>query len=61
MDIYHMHCCFLLLKNIFSVSLFLRGRRGGVGRGGQRIQSRLCADSREADVGLELMNQELMT
>ena len=30
-------------------------------RGRQRIQSRLCADSREPDAGLKLMNYEIMT
>ena len=34
------------------------GRVGGRERGRQRIQSGLCADSRETDVGLELMNHE---
>ena len=33
----------------------------GAEREGQKIQSRLCADSREPDVGLELMNHEIMT
>ena len=30
-------------------------------RGGQRIQSRLCTDSREPNAGLKLMNHEIMT
>ena len=30
-------------------------------RGGQRIQSRFCTDSREHDVKLELTNCEIMT
>ena len=30
-------------------------------RGRQRIRSRLCADRREPDVGLEPMNCEIMT
>ena len=34
-----------------------RGRK----RGGQRIQSRLCADNRQPDAGLELMNHKIMT
>ena len=34
-----------------------RGRE----RGRQRIQSRLCADSNEPDVGLRLTNREIMT
>ena len=29
-------------------------------RGGQRIQSRLCTDSREPDAGFELTNREIM-
>ena len=33
----------------------------GRGRGGERIQSRVCADSNEPDVGLELTNCEIMT
>ena len=51
--------------------LFLRERereregvRAGEGqreRGRQRIQSRLCADSREPSVGLELMNCEIQS
>ena len=35
--------------------------RGGAERERQRIQSRLCADSRESDAGLELVNPEIMT
>ena len=35
--------------------------RRGRQRGGQRIQSRLCADSSEPDVGLKLTNREIMT
>ena len=34
---------------------------GGAERGGQRIPSRLCADSSEPDVGLELRNREIVT
>ena len=30
-------------------------------REGQRIRSRLCADSSEPDVGLELTNREIVT
>ena len=48
----------------FYVYLFLRegARAGEVQReGGQKVQSGLCADSREPDVGLELMNHEIMT
>ena len=44
----------------FNGYLFLRERDGisggGAERRGQRIQSRLCADSGEPDVGLELTN-----
>ena len=53
--------------NFFNVYLFLRERErestsgGGTERGGQRIQSELCADSNEPDVGLKLMNCETMT
>ena len=36
-------------------------RRGGTERGRQRIRNRLCADSREPDAGLELVNRELVT
>ena len=35
--------------------------RGGTERGGERIPSRLHAVSMEPDVGLELMNHEIMT
>ena len=34
-----------------------RGRE----RGGERMPSRLCADSRKPDVGLKLRNHEIMT
>ena len=34
---------------------------GGVEWGRQRIQSRLCIDSREPDTGLQPMNYEIMT
>ena len=48
----------------FNVYLFLR-ERAWAGEGqrkrGQRIQSRLCADSSEPNVGLELTNCEIMT
>ena len=33
----------------------------GRDRGEQRIQSGLCADSRESDAGLELTSHEIMT
>ena len=58
----------LMYLFIFNVYLFLKEREctrtggGGAGGGGkQRIQSGLCADSSEPDVGLELMNREIMT
>ena len=35
--------------------------RDGQNGGRQRIRSRVCGDSRESDVGLELMNCEIMT
>ena len=38
-----------------------RTSREGAEIGGQRIQSRLCTDSREPDAGLELTNHEMMT
>ena len=34
--------------------------RGGAERGTQRMESGLCADSREPDVGLELTNHEIV-
>ena len=38
------------------------GTRVGEGKkGGQRIQSRICADSSEPNVGLELTNHKIMT
>ena len=38
-----------------------RTSREGAETRGQRIQSRLCTDSREPDAGLELTNHEIMT
>ena len=35
--------------------------RGAEKDGDKRIPSRLCADSREPDVGLKLRNREIMT
>ena len=50
------------LKNIY---LFLRDRKHewvkGRGKGGQKIWNRLCTDSREPNVGLELINHKIMT
>ena len=34
---------------------------GGAERGGQKLFSRLCADSREPHVGLDLINREIVT
>ena len=39
----------------------MTGRGRGRERGGQRIQNRLCDDSKEPDVGLKLTNHEIMT
>ena len=62
-----------IFKNTFNIYFCVRERkretrdgeenvrRGGAERGGQRIRSRLCADSREPDVGLEPTNYEIMT
>ena len=53
--------------SFFNVYLFLRERErastsgGGAERGGKRIQSGLCSDSRESDVGLVLLNRKIMT
>ena len=46
--------------------IFERERKREWGKGrererGQRIRSRLCTDSREPDVRLELTNQEITT
>ena len=38
-----------------------RERGWGRERWGQRILSRLCADSREPDAGLEPMNREILS
>ena len=52
----------VFINFFFNVYLFLRERERertsetGAGRGGQRIQSELRADSSESDVGLELAN-----
>ena len=51
---------FLLLL-FFLMFIFERKSRGGAERGGQRTQSRICADSREGNAGLELTNHEIMT
>ena len=47
-------CCFVCM-------LRDRASEGGAEREGQRIQSRLSADSREPGVGFELTNRETMT
>ena len=46
---------------VSKVYLFERERGRGRERGRQRIRSRLFADSREPDVGLELRNWEIMS
>ena len=38
-----------------------RKSRGGAERERQRIQSRLCADRRELDAGLEFANREILS
>ena len=49
-------------RNFFLMFLFLREReRRSRERGGERIQSKLCANSREPNTGLELMNHEVTT
>ena len=54
-------------KKIIYMFLFIFERESvceqgrGRERGRQRIQSRLCADSNEPDVGLRLTNREIMT
>ena len=45
----------------FTVYVYLTTGGRGSDSGGQRIQSRLCADSREPDTGFELTNCEFMT
>ena len=48
----------------YFLSLFILEERESTSRGGaerERITSRLCTDSAEFDVGLELMNCEIMT
>ena len=56
-------CIYFFIFIYLSVHLFLREStsKGGAERGGQRIWSRLCADSSEPDVGLELTNCEVTT
>ena len=49
-------CLFIFEREIDRVE----GQRGRE-RGRQRMQSRLCADSREPDAGLELTNPEIVT
>ena len=55
----------LTLKNkLYFLNFYLFLRKSGGGgreREGQRIQSGLCADSRQPDVGLELTNHEITT
>ena len=44
---------------VLTFFLFIFERKAEVG--GQRIQSVFCTDSSEPDVGLKLMNSEIMT
>ena len=45
-----------------AMNFLLESKQGrGREREGQRIQSRLCSDSTEPDVGLELTNCEIVT
>ena len=57
-DCHHKIVHFFYFVLFFNVYLFLREREQGRGREReeQRLRSRLCADSREPDVGLELTN-----
>ena len=54
-------CTFIYLLNLF----ILRERENEPGRGRERgerrIQSRLCAESREPSAGLRLIKREIMT
>ena len=52
----------LFLSNVYLFILRERVRENGTGaeRGRERIPSRLCTVSTEPDVGLELMNREIM-
>ena len=54
------HRIFIYFKCLF---IFGRECKWGRGReqGGQKIQSRLCTDSREPNMGLKLTNCEIMT
>ena len=53
----------IFVVTIINVYLFLRERMsgGGAERGGLRIGSGLCVDSRKPDVGLVLKSPEIMT
>ena len=48
--------------NVYFIFERAKAERGGRGRerGNQRIQSGLCADSREPDVGLKVNNPEIV-
>ena len=54
---------FFFLKCLFLRESLCMGSKswGGTDRGGQRICSGFCADSREPDAGLKLTNPEIMT
>ena len=63
-------CCrketeFNFAGNVFfflSVFMYFKREQAAEGqRGGHRIRSRLCADSREPNVGLKLTNHEIVT
>ena len=63
----HIHTLYhVTLQGVFFLSLFTerekeRGRQGGTEREGERLPSRLRADSTEPDVGLRLTNCEITT
>ena len=59
--ILHFYCCLHFYVCVIFCNIYLREREREAERGRQRIQSGLCADSREPDVGLKLMNCEIMT
>ena len=52
---------YLFLRERESACVHTRKQKRGRERRGQRIWSRLCAESREPDVGFELTNPEIMT
>ena len=60
---YYFKLWFLIPSIFYSIFLFFLMFIFERERGRQRIRSRLCADTRDPDVGLELMNQtrDIMT